>query len=215
MRGGVSALSPCICFPKCHHFSWFNTFASHLHLLPSAPPCSGQENEHRGASATVRGGGLVPAGGLAHFMGFPPANTLHAGVLIGLQKLAQEKRDFFKGYQCQRQVWRLSPAPCTWLRCPKVSTRWHPAGGSELSALPETTRTARPDSESPGAPSLRLTHQSAALPVGSSLCEYILVLINHPPLESLYIAACVTRRCVSGVAASQWVCYPTEISFYK
>lgn len=214
MRGGVSALSPCVCFPKCHHFSWFNTSASHLHLLPSAP-CSGQGNEHRGATTTARGWGLVPAWGLARFVGLPPANMLPAGVPIGLQKLVWAKKDFFKGHQCQRQLRRLSPAPCTWLCCLKVSTRWHPAGGSELSALPETTRTARPDSESPGAPSRGLTHQSAALPVGSSLCACILGSINHPPFESLDRAACVAGRRVSGAAVSPWVCCPTEISCYK
>lgn len=66
------------------------------------------------------------------------------------------------------------------------------AGGGtrELNILPETTCTERPDSKSPGALGPSLTHQSV-LPGGGSLCEYIVLLINHTPVETVYVATCV------------------------
>lgn len=86
----------------------------------------------------------------------------------------------------------------TWSLCPLVCAAQMLSsltGGCELNTLPETTCTERPDSKSPGAPDPSLTHQSV-LPGGSSLCESVVVLINHPPIETVYVAASVSKASV-------------------
>lgn len=68
----------------------------------------------------------------------------------------------------------------------------HPSQGYMSSVSCLRPHVQRPDSKPPGALDPSLTHQSV-LPVGSSLCEYIVVLIDHSPVETVYVAACVSK----------------------
>lgn len=108
------------------------------------------------------------------------------GALLQLHKLEQNKKGISSRDTSGKDGSGASVHYSVLPRC------CHPSQGYVSSVSCLRPHVQRPDSKSPGALDPSLTHQSVP-PAGSSLCEYMVVLIDHSPVETVYVAACVSK----------------------